>query len=75
MSSSSEAIKPGMTNFYDPDCEVGDDSELWARGLAHLFQEYEECILVVQLLADKKSNRNPCLDTDVVLFVEGLAFE
>ena len=54
---------------------VDDGWGLWARGLAHLFVECEECILVLVLLANKKSNRNLYLDTDVVLVVGCLVFQ
>lgn len=54
---------------------VDDGSGLWARGLAYLFVECEECILVLVLLANNKSNRNLYLDTDFVLIVGCLVFQ
>ncbi len=54
---------------------MGDDGGLWARGLAHVFEECELCILVVELLADRSRNHSLCLNTGVVLVVEGLVFQ
>jgi hypothetical protein len=54
---------------------VGDDWGLWVRGLAHLFEECELCILVVELLADRSRNHSLCLNTGVALFAGGLVFQ